>query len=97
MSEIEQLKARIKELEDEKEHIFAFLNKYFEPPCQHEYSDIPDAWDFINYDKVEDGGSWCEDNCGTDDKGSGGTKCWRRFFEILRRCEKEQLEYGKDE
>ena len=93
MSETEQLKARIKKLEDEKEHIFCLINKYFEPPCTYEYGDI-DAYDLINSADKQDGITWCEANCG-DDSYLGDVKCWKKFFEVMEKAEKEQLKYGR--
>ena len=78
----------------ELEHIYALLGKYFEPPCQYEYNDI-DAFDLMNtVDK--NGVSWCEENC-SDGNYNGGVHCWRKFFEILQKCENEMLEYGREQ
>ena len=95
MNETEQLKARIKELEDEKEHIFCLINKYFEPPCTYEYGDI-DAYDLINTVDAQEGISWCEANCDSESY-KGGAICWKRFFELMEKGEKEQIAYGEEQ
>lgn len=87
MSEIDELKARIKQLEDEREHFFKLMVKYFEPPCSYEYGDV-DAYDFINdLDKTE-GINWCEEHCDSEDY----AVCWKRFFELMAKAENEQME-----
>lgn len=96
MSEIDELKARIKHLEDEREHIFALLNKYFEKPCQ--YDEVVDimAHDFIDTVDGQPDVSWCEDHCKPTDF-EGDVNCWKRLITVLMKCENEQMEYGKEQ
>ena len=95
MSEIDELKARIKQLEDEREHIIALLNKYFEKPCQYDFGDVF-AYDFIDKVDGQRGISWCEDHCKPTGF-EGDADCWRRFLDLMMKAEKEQMEYGKEQ
>lgn len=71
------------------EHIIKLISKYFEPPCQYEYGDL-DAYEFMNDIDPETGVEWCEENCGK----VSCYDCWYRFFELVVKAEKEQIEYG---
>ena len=89
LAEIQVLKERIKELEEERRQIYKVLSDNFEPPCQLEFEGIADTADFI-------GASWCEQNCTND--GNGGTEiCWKRLIQLIRECGKELNEYGKEQ
>lgn len=85
---------QVKSLKSENDFLYWFLNRYFEPPCQYEYDNIPDVCDFI--DKTDDGDSWCEQNCKNSDY-KGCEECWKRFIGLLRECGKELNEYGKEQ
>lgn len=74
------------------EHIIHLIAKYFDVPCQYEYGDV-DAFDFINEIDNPDGIEWCEANCGV----VSSYDCWFRFFEMMMKCENEQMEYGKEQ
>lgn len=95
MTEIDELKARIKQLEAEKNHIICLINKYFEKPCQYDFVDIM-AHDFIDAVDGEPNVSWCEQHCKTTNF-EGNIDCWKRLLNLLTRCENEQLEYGKEQ
>lgn len=89
LAEIQVLKKRIKELEEERRQIYKVLSDNFEPPCQLEFEGITDTADFI-------GASWCEQNCTND--GNGGTEiCWKRLIQLIRECGKELNEYDKEQ
>ena len=88
MSEIEELKARIKELEASRDHFFELMAKYFDPPCSYEYGDV-DAYDFIGKVDEAEGINWCEEHCGS----IRYADCWRRFFDLMAKAEDEQMEY----
>lgn len=92
MSEIDELKARIKELEASRDHFFKLMAKYFDPPCSYEYGDV-DAYDFIGKVDEAEGINWCEEHCGS----ISYADCWRRFFDLMAKAENEQMEYGKEQ
>ena len=69
------------------EHIIKLIAKYFEPPCMYEYGDV-DAFDFINKIDETEGINWCEEHCGS----VSPCECWKRFFELMAKAEKEQME-----
>ena len=71
------------------EHIIKLISKFFEPPCQYEYGDL-DAYEFMNAIDPETGVEWCEENYGK----VSCYDCWYRFFELVMKAEKEQIEYG---
>ena len=87
MSEINELKARIKELEASRDHFFELMAKYFDPPCSYEYGDV-DAYDFIGKVDEAEGINWCEEHCGS----ISYADCWRRFFDLMAKAEDEQME-----
>lgn len=76
---------------DYSDRVIRLIANFFEPPCQYDYGDL-DAYDFINAID-ENGISWCEENC----EKVTCYECWRRFFDLIIRCENEQLEYGKEQ
>ena len=88
MSEIDELKARIKELEASRDHFFELMAKYFDPPCSYEYGDVV-AYDFIGKVDEAEGINWCEEHCGS----ISYADCWRRFFDLMAKAEDEQMEY----
>ena len=92
MTEIDELKARIKELEASRDHFFELMAKYFDPPCSYEYGDV-DAYDFIGKIDEAEGINWCEEHCGS----IRYADCWRRFFDLMAKAEDEQMEYGKEQ
>lgn len=75
-------------LSDDAKHIIHLIDKYFDVPCTYEYGDI-DAYDFCN-SIDENGVEWCEAHCGQ----VSSYDCWYRFFELVMKAEKEQIEYG---
>ena len=91
MSEINELKARIKELEASRDHFFELMAKDFDPPCSYEYGDV-DAYDFIGKVDEAEGINWCEEHCGS----ISYADCWRRFFDLMAKAEDEQMEYGHE-
>jgi len=94
-TEIQVLKERIKELEEERKTIFEFLDANFESPCQYDFDGLM-AYDFIDKVDGQPGISWCEQNCKSTDF-MGSVQCWERFITVLQRSIKEQAEYGKEQ
>lgn len=90
MSEVDELKARIKELEASRDHFFELMAKYFDPPCSYEYGDV-DAYDFIGKVDEAEGINWCEEHCVS----ISYADCWRRFFDLMAKAEDEQMEYPR--
>lgn len=88
-----EFKRRLDKQEDELiDHYTCIMAKYFDPPCSYEYGDI-DAYDLINTVDAQEGISWCEANCDSESY-KGGAICWKRFFELMEKGEKEQIAYG---
>ena len=93
--EVEKLKSRIKELEEELKTVYEFLDSNFESPCQYDFDGLM-AYDFIDKVDGQPGISWCEQNCKSTEF-KGNIQCWKRFMAVLQRSIKEQAEYGKEQ